>query len=119
MLSAIRSNTMDLAFFRLPDGRAWIGEGPFSSAASPSTGPSFYINGFTLNDEQPWKTPARLIEIRNAGDLDRWIPPASPLRIHWTQPGTEWFKMVFRRIRRDVVAQRLRKMVPALAERGS
>ena len=118
MLSAFRSSTMDLAFFRLPDGRAWIGEGPFLSAASPPAGASFYINRFTLDDDRPWKTPARLWEIKRIEDLARWIPQSDSIRIQWTPPDTEWFKMVFRRIRREVVAGRLRKMVPVLAERG-
>ncbi len=110
---------MDLAFFRLPDGSAWIGEGPFTESATPSDSASFYINDFVLSDAKPWKVPARLFEIKSAADLDRFLPASKPLRITWQMPGTEWFKMVFRRIRRDVLAQRLRKMVPVLTECGT
>ncbi len=109
---------MDLAFFRLPDGRGWIGEGPFTESAKPSDRASFYVNDFALEDAKPWKTPARLVEIKSAADLDPFIPSAEPFRVTWQTPEPEWFKMVFRRIRRDVLAQRLRKMVPALTERG-
>jgi menaquinone-specific isochorismate synthase len=42
-----------------------------------------------------------------------------PPRVVWDKPETEWFKMAFRRIRRDVLGQRLRKMVPVLTERGT
>ncbi len=110
---------MDLAFFRLPDGRGWIGEGPFKESASPPGDPAFYINDFELSDAKPWKTPARLWEIGADADLDRFLPSAVPFRVIWQNPETEWFKMVFRRIRRDVSARRLRKMVPVLTERGS
>lgn len=109
---------MDLAFFRLPDGRAWIGEGPFTDWATPPDGAAFYINDFALSDAKPWTSPARLIEIKDAAELDRFLPVSKPLRIVWQMPSTEWFKMVFRRIRRDVLAQRLRKMVPVLTECG-
>src|SRR5690606_15180520 len=34
------------------------------------------------------------------------------------KPVTEWFKMAFRRIRREVLGRRLEKMVPVLTERG-
>ncbi|MCE9518985.1 MAG: chorismate-binding protein [Verrucomicrobia bacterium] len=109
---------MDLAFFRLPDGRTWIGEGPFTELATPPDGAAFYVNDFVLADPKPWKVPTRLIEIKSAADLERFLPTSKPLRIAWQMPGTEWFKMVFRRIRRDVLAQRLRKMVPVLTETG-
>jgi len=39
-------------------------------------------------------------------------------QVHWTHPSTEYFEMAFRRIRRDVIAQRLEKMVPVLTEHG-
>jgi menaquinone-specific isochorismate synthase len=110
---------MDLAFFRLPDGRGWIGEGPFKESAAPPDAAAFYINDFALADAKPWKEPARLTEIKSASDLDRFVPVASPFRVIWRSPETEWFKMVFRRIRRDVLARRLRKMVPVVTERGS
>jgi menaquinone-specific isochorismate synthase len=40
-------------------------------------------------------------------------------RIAWDRPQAEWFKMAFRRIRKDVLGERLRKMVPILTERGT
>ena len=109
---------MDFAFFKLPDGRAWIGEGPFRSSAEPENAGSFYINDFSLGDAQPWKTPATLRMVEDAGELEKIVPVAASLRIAWKKPGTEWFKMVFRRIRRDVTAHRLRKMVPVMSETG-
>lgn len=39
-------------------------------------------------------------------------------RVCWTQPETEWVKMGFRRIRRDVRAGRLGKMVPVATASG-
>ncbi len=111
-------NTMDLAFFRLPDGRAWIGEGPFAEAETVPAGAVFYINDFTLSDAEPWKTPARLIEIKGESDLEIYLQSLKPPRILWQNPQTQWFKMVFRRIRKDVLDHRLRKMVPVLNETG-
>jgi len=111
----------DIAFFRLPGGRAWIGKGPFQSlAAAPEAGGAFYVNDFDLADPLPWKVPAQLVETgaealgANAG----WNG-AQPPRITWAKPATEWFKMAFRRIRREVLAKRLEKMVPVLTERGT
>jgi len=109
---------MDLAFFRLPDGRGWIGEGPFTDSAAPPEDAVFYINDFALSDPRPWKAPARLVEIKGAADLDRFVQAGRHPRVTWQKPENEWFKMVFRRIRRDVLARRLRKMVPVLTECG-
>jgi len=108
---------MDLAYFRLPDGRAWMGEGPFAEAAEPPQGSAFFQNDFTLSDPKPWKIPARLVALEDTG-LDAYVNGASTPRITWQKPPTEWFEMAFRRIRKDVLADRLRKMVPVLTEEG-
>ncbi len=110
----------EFAFFRLPDGRAWIGEGPFESLARPDEKAAcFYINDFDLSDPLPWKKPARLHEVTPA-TLDNWARDSEgPMRVQWEKPATEWFKMAFRRIRREVLAGRLAKMVPILAEHGT
>jgi len=110
----------DIAFFRLPGDRAWIGQGPFESLEQmPAQGGAFYINDFELSDPAPWKRPAKLIPVDSSSlmaaiDLNAAQPP----RIQWAKPATEWFKMAFRRIRREVLAKRLKKMVPVLTERG-
>jgi menaquinone-specific isochorismate synthase len=111
----------DIAFFRLPDGRAWIGHGPFESLAQmPRTGGAFYLNDFDLSDPQPWKLPTKLVQV-DAATLPQsaGFTSAEPPSIQWAKPATEWFKMAFRRIRREVLAKRLVKMVPVLTERGS
>lgn len=109
----------EFAFFRLPDGRAWIGEGPFESQAEPAgKGASFYVNDFDLTDPRPWKRPARLHSV-DAQTIGAWLPrDAAALKIQWEKPQTEWFKMAFRRIRREVLAGKLAKMVPVLTENG-
>lgn len=111
----------DLAFFRLPGGRAWIGQGPFESLREmPADGGAFYVNDFDLSDPAPWKKPARLVPVTAdslAAEVD-W-KEAQPPHINWAKPATEWFKMAFRRIRREVLAKRLEKMVPVLTERGT
>lgn len=111
----------EFALFRLPDGRAWLGEGPFTPLAEPAMeGGVFYINDFDLSDPQPWKKPARLRTV-TASDLTPILGQTGPAppRITWAKPATEWFKMAFRRIRREVLAKRLEKMVPVLTEHGS
>jgi menaquinone-specific isochorismate synthase len=112
---------MEFALFRLPDGRAWLGEGPFTAlAAAPATGGAFYINDFDLNDPLPWKVPTRLHAI-SCDDLPKAIHlngSAKP-RIQWAKPATEWFKMAFRRIRREVLSKKIEKMVPVLTENGT
>lgn len=111
----------DFALFRLPDGRAWLGEGPFTPhATAPASGGAFYINDFDLADSQPWKVPARLHVLTQENHavllaLNSDLPP----HITWAKPATEWFKMAFRRIRREVLAKRLEKMVPVLTEKGT
>ncbi len=112
---------MEFALFRLPDGRAWLGEGPFTAlAAAPAAGGAFYINDFDLKDPLPWKVPARLHEI-TADSLAETIHlnGAQKPQIQWAKPATEWFKMAFRRIRREVLSKRLEKMVPVLTESGT
>lgn len=112
---------MEFALFRLPDGRAWLGEGPFTAlAAAPAAGGAFYINDFDLSDAQPWKVPAKLHAI-TTGNLAQTLQLNGSLKpqIQWAKPATEWFKMAFRRIRREVLAKRIEKMVPVLTESGT
>ncbi|MFZ4764545.1 MAG: chorismate-binding protein [Roseimicrobium sp.] len=109
---------MDCAFFRLPDGQAWLGVGPFAEAAEPASDPCFYVNDFTLSSATPWRKPQRLIPIGGAEELAAHLGNMERPSIVWQKPATEWFKMAFRRIRRDVVGHRVRKMVPVLTERG-
>ena len=105
---------MDLALFRPPEGPAWIGYGPFTEATTcPDSASAFYINDFALSDPKPWKIPARL-EVAETASL----PADNGLSVRWEKPVTEWFKMAFRRIRREVMAGRLEKMVPVLTEQG-
>lgn len=108
----------DFAIFRLPDGRAWLGEGPFQSvSAAPASGQAFYWNDFDLSDPAPWKIPATIRPITPEDPDLPWRGLDSP-KVHWTHPATEFFEMAFRRIRREVIARRLEKMVPVVSERG-
>jgi menaquinone-specific isochorismate synthase len=75
------------------------------------------VNDFTLSDAKPWKAPARLTPVAETADLE--VDGGGPPRVSWSRPESEWFKMAFRRIRRDVLGERLRKMVPILTERGT
>lgn len=110
---------MDFAFFRLPDGRAWVGQGPFQELESAPEAPCFYVNHFDLASASPWKVPSKLIEIHSIEDLDAFLPAAESTEVIWQRPVTEWFKMAFRRIRRDVLARKIQKMVPILTEQGA
>lgn len=117
----MQNRMMEFALFRLPDGRAWLGEGPFTAlAAAPAAGGAFYINDFDLQDPLPWKVPARLHQI-TASTLAETIHlnGAKKPQIQWAKPATEWFKMAFRRIRKEVLSKRLEKMVPVLTESGT
>jgi menaquinone-specific isochorismate synthase len=111
----------DFALFRLPgEETAWLGWGPFrATELCPDSGGAFYVNDFTLTDPQPWKIPQRLEKITLA-QLETQLPALNeaPPLVAWSRPTTEWFKMVFRRIRREILAQRLEKMVPVLTEHG-
>jgi len=112
---------MEFALFRLPDGRAWLGEGPFTAqATAPTEGGAFYVNDFDLNDPLPWKMPTRLQTI-TPDTLSQVIHlnGAQSPQINWAKPATEWFKMAFRRIRREVLTNKLEKMVPVLTETGT
>lgn len=112
---------MDIALFRLPGGQAWIGQGPFESfAEAPAGGGAFYVNDFDLSDPLPWKKPAVLtpVSAESLAATAGWNG-AQPPHIQWAKPSTEWFKMAFRRIRREVLSKRLEKMVPVLTERGT
>jgi menaquinone-specific isochorismate synthase len=108
----------DFALFGTPDGPAWLGVGPFVEEATAPVGASaFYVNDFSLADPRPWKVPTTLVP------LTRGAPPAElpadhPIHVRWTKPEVEWFKMAFRRIRKEIVAGRLEKMVPAVTDPG-
>jgi menaquinone-specific isochorismate synthase len=104
---------MDVALFRLPDGQAWMGLGPFTETNVQPTESAFYINDFDLSDPQPWKIPAELRQVQPSD-----LPQDATLRLRWDKPVTEWFKMAFRRIRREVLAHKLEKMVPVLTKKG-
>lgn len=108
--------TMDIACFRETDGRIWMGHGPFTELAAAPEEPAFYINDFSLSAEKPWKVPARL-EVVSQDALDQKEAVALP-KIAWKRPDQSWFKMVFRRIRKDVIQGKIRKMVPVVTERG-
>ena len=108
----------DFAFFRLPDGRAWLGLGPFTESAGMPEGTAFYVNDFDLADARPWKIPARLIELPDSQALNEFTGGEARLKVVWEKPCTEGFKMAFRRIRREVLSGRLTKMVPVLTECG-
>ena len=86
----------------------------------PSTGGAFYINDFDLSDPKPWKVPTKLEQVDSAllCQSASFKVTETPF-IQWAKPATEWFKMAFRRIRREVLAKRLVKMVPVLTERGT
>lgn len=117
-VSVWENNMTQLELFRLPNGRAWLGEGPFEALAEiPTGGAVFYVNDFDLSDPRPWKRPAKLTELL-PGDLDALLADAEEPDIAWTKPLPEWFKMAFRRIRRDVLSHQLDKMVPAVTETG-
>ena len=106
----------DFALFRLPNSQAWMGCGPFEERAEmPTDGTTaFYVNDFSLSDPRPWKVPASVRE----WTADEEAFAGSVPRLVWEKPPTEGFKMAFRRIRREVLAGRLQKMVPVLTERG-
>lgn len=108
----------DIALFRLPNGQAWLGQGPFTELAEMPSETAFYWNDFDLSDPRPWKVPASLHHVSGAADLEVVAGPAQSLQVLWEKPQTEGFKMAFRRIRREVLAARLQKMVPVLTERG-
>jgi menaquinone-specific isochorismate synthase len=112
-------NQPEIAFFRPPTGGAWLGTGPFTALADcPTQGTAFYINDFDLSDPLPWKVPTTLHRIDAMEALAPWMGIPAPLLVRWGKPATEGFKMAFRRIRREVLAGRLDKMVPALTAHG-
>ncbi|TLD69923.1 hypothetical protein FEM03_14410 [Phragmitibacter flavus] len=107
---------VDIACLRLPDGKVWVGYGPFTEVADAPDGPAFYVNDFELGDGRPWKIPARM-EVLEKGD-EFLVQSEEELNVVWRALEPEWFEMVFRRIRKEVVARRLKKMVPVLTELG-
>lgn len=120
--SLFLNEDQELAFLRLPDGSLGIGIGPFEASAHVPESPAFYVNDFALSDERPWKTPSKFFKFSADEVCSKWSENGSAaddvLRIDWKILEPEWFEMVFRRIRRDVVAKRLRKMVPVLTKQG-
>jgi len=111
----------DFAFLKAPDGKLWVGIGPFETAAEAPVESAFYINDFSLSDNEPWKIPRQLLSL-NTEAAQEWAKKFRSFprpQVNWKPLEPEWFEMVFRRIRKEVVARRLKKMVPVLTELGT
>lgn len=109
---------MDVAFMQTPEGEWVVGYGPFEASARPPGTTAFYVNDFTLSDPAPWKIPA----FHRRGDTLREMVS---LTKGATAPAVEWrpvekhgFKMAYRRVRREIRAGHLEKLVPVVTQCG-
>lgn len=113
-LCAVISETQEMAYFGLPQGRRLIGYGPFTrSATRPADGVAFYLNDFGLTRETPWLIPQRW-NIVEAAEID---PPSLP-DIAWTAPDAGSFAQVFQDITQAIRTGMFEKTVPVSVEHG-
>lgn len=109
---------MDVAFMQTPEGEWVVGYGPFQASARPPGSTAFYVNDFNLTDPEPWKVPAfhrrgsRLCDLVSLEDAA--VAPA----VEWQPVEKHGFKMAYRRVRREIRAGRLEKLVPVVTQRG-
>jgi len=105
-----------IAFMKAGDGSYTVGLGPFDEfAVAPENATAFYVNDFALSCQQPWKVPARVIEVPNLADLGYG---KEELEIRWDELESESFATVFAEINEMIVKGVIEKSVPVATERG-
>lgn len=109
---------MDVAFMQTPEGDWVVGFGPFEARQRPPQSLAFYVNDFMLTDPAPWKVPASSKRGPRLGDLLDLDPAPGPPRIEWQPVEKHGFKMAYRRVRREIRAGQLEKLVPVVTQRG-
>ncbi len=100
-----------------PDGRFYLGEGPFrESAEPPSNSSAFYINNYELTEKTPWKIPSRLKEL-SPQELPVSTLETAPLKKeHWIVPDSADFAHVFHEMLEHMHQGVLQKAVPVVTE---
>ncbi len=108
------TETQEMAYFGLSQGRRLIGYGPFTrSAQRPADGVAFYLNDFGLTDERPWRIPERWEIVESTGIAQEPLP-----EIEWQAPDAGSFAQVFQDISQAIRQGVFEKTVPVSVERG-
>ncbi len=106
------------AWFAKRNGTVVIGHGPFSeSEMPPSNGVAFYVQNFALQDDKPWKLPAR-IERTTISQLKFHFHDAPPLVCDWAPLDAGPFSVVFQEVMAAVRSGKFEKTVPVVTEIG-
>ncbi len=102
------------------DGTYTVGIGPFTSrATAPESGTAFYCNNFTLSDPEPWKIPARIVELDSLRDLVAGgVSDEEELELSWDDLNTAGFASVFTEINEQITRGVIEKSVPVATERA-
>lgn len=107
-----------IAWLAKRDGTVVIGHGPFrTSPQPPAEGVSFYVQGFGLEDERPWKIPS-VVERTTVAELAARQPQAPPLECEWSPLDATPFSAVFQEIMSAIHSGVFEKTVPVVTESG-
>ncbi len=101
-----------------PEGDWVVGYGPFEARERPPGSTAFYVNDFTLSDPAPWKVPAFHRRGDQLAALLQVDAAPGPPRVEWQPVEKHGFKMAYRRVRREIRAGQLEKLVPVVTQRG-
>lgn len=112
----VNSPTPPIAFLQLGPQKVVVGEGPFTSLATPPDDCSaFYWNDFELSDNRPWKVPSRYSFHASFDHLALGAPP----QIHWDAVDRSPFDAAFGKLTQAFQnGAKLEKLVPMVTEHG-
>ena len=106
----------EVAFMKAGDGSYTVGLGPFDEfAVAPDNATAFYVNDFALSSQQPWKVPAKIIEVSSLAELGYCH---EELEIEWDELEADSFAAVFSEINEMIVKGVIEKSVPVATEKG-
>lgn len=106
----------DFSLAQLSDGSFIVGSAPFQRSSEPAAeGASFYINDFTLSDQQPWRIPSRWMQFHSLEEMtDQYsVPPP----MNWVEPDLLSFREIFQSVKLSLDQGELVKAVPVVSSR--
>lgn len=105
-----------IAWLAKQDGTVVMGHGPFTASSEPCTsGVSFYVQNFGLEDPLPWKTPSR-VERTTTANLTLKANHSNKLDFEWSPLDAARFAEVFQEITTSISLRVLEKTVPVVTE---
>lgn len=100
------------------DGGAVIGHGPFASSAKPpESGVAFYVQEFSLRNQDPWKIPTS-VERCSSRELAHRFSGTPEIDVQWHSLDPAPFSVVFQEVMSSIHGGVFEKTVPVVTETG-